>query len=54
MSGRSRQQRVTKRVYALATLVRNGHYNDAQLRYLQAVLDHYHHAIKEMTTDDHA
>ncbi len=52
MTGRSRQQRLTTRLYSLATRVRHGRFNDAQLRYLQAVLDHYHHAIKEMTTDD--
>lgn len=46
-----RRERVTRRVYALASLVHHGRLNDKQLRYLNATLDHYHHAIKEMTDD---
>lgn len=42
---------LTRRTYALATRVREGQLNDKQLRYLDALLDHYYRAIKEMTDD---
>ncbi|MGV9792406.1 hypothetical protein [Gordonia sp. NPDC003422] len=46
------RRRLTRRVYALAAKVHHRRLNEAQLAYLDAVLDHYHESIKEMTTDD--
>ena len=51
MNPAEREKRVTRRSFALANRVRAGQFNDRQLQYLSAVLDHYYRAIEEMTDE---
>lgn len=46
------RHRAVKRCDDLAAMVRRGRFNDNQVRYLHATLDHFHQAAQEMTIDD--